>query len=118
VCQKCVKILSSCYCAIKHCSRSLSNYSPEKVEELKNIFAASGWQAYWHKQLETQRQQNQIEYVPSYQAIEIYLRLGEKETALRLLEKSYDERCAAQRFQISISPAPLRTLKILFSFQI
>lgn len=73
-------------------SLSLSNYPPEKIEELKNIFAASGWQAYWRKQLETQSQQNQIEYVPSYQAIEIYLRLGEKETALHLLEKSYYER--------------------------
>jgi hypothetical protein len=73
-------------------SLSLSNYPPGEIEELKNIFAISGWQAYWRKQLETQRQQNQIEYVPSYQEIEIYLRLGENETALRLLEKSYDER--------------------------
>jgi len=50
---------------------------------------------YWRKQLETQRQQNEIEYVPSYQAIEIYLWLGEKETALQLLEKNYDERSDA-----------------------
>jgi DNA-binding winged helix-turn-helix (wHTH) protein/TolB-like protein/Flp pilus assembly protein TadD len=76
-------------------SLSLSNYPPGEIEELKNIFAASGWQAYWRRQLETQRQQNQIEYVPSYHAIEIYLRLGETETALRLLEKSYDERSDA-----------------------
>lgn len=72
-------------------SLGLSNYPPEKIEELKNVFAASGWQAYWRKQLETQRRQNEIEYVPSYRAVEIYLWLGENETALQMLEKNYDE---------------------------
>lgn len=91
-------------------SLSLSNYPPGEIEELKNIFAASGWQAYWRRQLETQRQQNQIEYVPSYQAIEIYLRLGEDETALRLLEKSYDERGDAPLYVRAEPPLdPLRS---------
>jgi len=96
-------------------SLSLSNYPAEKVEELKNIFAASGWPAYWRKQLETQKRQNEIEYVPSYQAIEIYLRLGEKETALRLLEKSYDERCAAPLY-VGAEP-PLDALRNDSRFQ-
>ncbi len=70
----------------------LSGVAPEKVEELKAAFASSGWKGYWRKRLELMKLRSRSEYIAMYDLAEVYLRLGEKEAALRALEMSYDER--------------------------
>ncbi len=69
----------------------LSNFTPQDLVELKSVFDVSGWQNYWRKQLEMQKNRAGFEYLPPYAVAEFYLRCGEKEKAMKLLEKSFDE---------------------------
>jgi TolB-like protein/Tfp pilus assembly protein PilF len=71
---------------------TLSGEQPEmaakKATELKAAYAASGARGYWEKQLEYSKDGN----VSSYGLASIYARLGNKEEALKWLDKAYRER--------------------------
>jgi DNA-binding winged helix-turn-helix (wHTH) protein/TolB-like protein/tetratricopeptide (TPR) repeat protein len=69
----------------------LKNFTPGQMDELRDAFAKSGWQAYWRKQLGMMRDRARTEYVPPYVLAEFYIRLGEMESAFQAIEKSYEE---------------------------
>lgn len=41
----------------------LSNYSPQELTGLKTAFGTSGWQGYWRRELEMQKNTPGLEYV-------------------------------------------------------
>ena len=72
----------------------LANRPEPEIAALRNTFANSGWKAYWTAELKL-LQKAPPGSVPTYVFAEIHLRLGNKEEALRLLEKSFEERSDA-----------------------
>lgn len=67
---------------------------PETIAALKKAYAESGWQGYWRKELEfsEDRIRRKERYVDiAYYMARAFARLGEKDRALHLLEKAYDE---------------------------
>jgi uncharacterized protein HemY len=69
----------------------LRNFTPAQLDELRDAFAKSGWQAYWRKQLGMMQERARTEYVPPYVFAEYYIRLGETDSAFQAIEKSYEE---------------------------
>lgn len=87
----------------------LANKSEQEIAKLRKIFTTSGWRAYWAAELRL-LQKAPPGSVPAYVFAEIYLRLGNKEEALHLLEKSFEERSDAPLL-IGVEPLldPLRS---------
>ena len=71
---------------------AVSGGGPETVAELRAAAEAEGWQGYWRKRLEMEQEVSKQRYVSPYQIASYYVRLGEKQEALRWLEKTYEER--------------------------
>jgi tetratricopeptide (TPR) repeat protein len=63
----------------------------QKLAALRKTFTTSGWQAYWRAELEL-LQKSPPGSVPEYAFTEIYLRIGNRDAALHLLEKSFEDR--------------------------
>lgn len=91
-------------------ARILTGESPRSVlkreDELRGALARRGPRGYWEKLLEVAHDpDNPPEaYTGSYGLAIIYLRLGDKENALRSLEQAYDERQLAMT-EIGVEPA-------------
>ena len=69
-----------------------SNRVQLAVASLAHAFALAGKRAEAEKLLAELRERSGSEYVSSYLIAEIYVALGEKEAAFKLLDKAYDER--------------------------
>lgn len=85
-------------------------HRPEsEVEALQKTFSRSGWRVYWAEKLKL-FQKSPPDSIPTYVFVEIYLRLGDHEKALQLLEKSFEERSDAPLL-IGVEPIldPLRS---------
>jgi Tfp pilus assembly protein PilF len=87
----------------------LANRPEQEIVALRKTFANSGWRAYWTAELKL-LQKAPPGSVPPYVFAEIYLRLGDQETALHFLEKSFEERSDAPLL-IGVEPIldPLRS---------
>jgi Tfp pilus assembly protein PilF len=72
----------------------IANRSEQEIAALRKTFVNSGWHAYWAAELRL-LQKAPPGSVPPYAFAEIYLRLGDREAALRFLEKSFEERSDA-----------------------
>lgn len=81
----------------------LKDFTPVQLDELRDVFAKSGWQAYWRKQLSMMQDRARTEYVPPYVLAEFYMRLGDTESAFRAIEKSYQEHGDAP-LQVRVEP--------------
>jgi hypothetical protein len=68
------------------------------LERYRSAYAAGGWQGFWRAY-----RQALAPRVPPFQYAEILMRLGEREEALRQLERAYDER-SAYLPQLATSP--------------
>jgi serine/threonine-protein kinase len=73
-------------------SLSVSGVSPERVEVVKKVYAASGWRGYWQRILDSMKERAARQYVEPYRFVEVYARLGDTKQALSWLEKAYQER--------------------------
>jgi tetratricopeptide (TPR) repeat protein len=69
-----------------------SNRVQLAVASLAHAFALDGKQAEAEKLLAELKERSGSEYVSSYLIAEIYVALGEKEAAIKLLDQAYDER--------------------------
>jgi tetratricopeptide (TPR) repeat protein len=69
----------------------LAKTSEDEIAALRRRFTRSGWHAYWSRRLEL-LQMEPAGSVPAYVFAETYLRLGNREEALRYLEKSFEDR--------------------------
>jgi TolB-like protein/DNA-binding winged helix-turn-helix (wHTH) protein/Tfp pilus assembly protein PilF len=69
---------------------SLVRVDPAMIALRKNAYTTLGWRGYWQKELELLLRRPQPG--AQYQLVRIYMRLGQKEQALRLLEEAYKER--------------------------
>jgi hypothetical protein len=76
--------------------REVSGASPEELRSLRGAYAASGWKGFWRKALDLDEQKKQG--VDTSWLAEIYARLGEKDQAFALLEKSYEQRLTRLKF--------------------
>jgi tetratricopeptide (TPR) repeat protein len=87
----------------------LAKRSERNIMELRNIFRTSGWRAYWSAELKL-LQKAPPGSVPTYALSEIHLRIGDREAALHLLERSYEERSDAPLL-VGVEPLldPLRS---------
>lgn len=81
----------------------LKNFTAGQLDELQKAFTASGWQAYWRKELGMMQDRARTEYVPPYVLAEFYIRLGEMESAFQAIEKSYEEHGDAA-LQVLVEP--------------
>ena len=79
-------------CVTEHLQlESRGGTSPEKINALKQAYAATGWKGFWRKKLEQMLEESDRK--PGFQkdlAI-VYARLGEKDRALACLNKAYEE---------------------------
>jgi serine/threonine-protein kinase len=64
----------------------------KNLAQLKEAIASSGAQGYWRRTLENYKQTAASKYVPPVLVAEACLRVGDKECALKWLEKGFDER--------------------------
>jgi tetratricopeptide (TPR) repeat protein len=82
----------------------------EEITALRKTFRVSGWQAYWAKELDLFQKESPSGSVPEYVFAETYLRLGNRDTALNFLEKSFEDRGDAPLL-IGVEPLldPLRS---------
>ncbi len=71
---------------------SLRGIGTEDIETLRAAYKKSGWRGYWVKQIEIKKKRSKQKYVGSYDFAEMYIRVGDKETAFEWLEKAYLER--------------------------
>jgi tetratricopeptide (TPR) repeat protein len=87
----------------------LAHRSEPEIAALQKTFSSSGWRAYWAEELKL-FQRSPPDSVPTYVFVEIYLRLGDHQKALQLLEKSFEERSDAPLL-IGVEPIldPLRS---------
>jgi eukaryotic-like serine/threonine-protein kinase len=82
----------------------------EKAQSLRGGFAEAGCPGAARRSLERQRERAKHEYVAATSFADDYLRLGDKEEALKYLEKGYQER-GGQMVYLSVDPLydPLRS---------
>ena len=73
-------------------SIELKGGSAVEQDALKEAYTKFGVKGYWEKRLEMLQKPEQIPAVRLYSLVEIYVRLGDKEKAFALLEKSLQER--------------------------
>jgi TolB-like protein len=57
--------------------------------KLRKVFQSSGWRGFWEQHVSFLKKRRTKEYIPASAIAHDYLRLGEKEEALRWLEKAY-----------------------------
>ena len=88
----------------------IAKRSEQEIAMLRKTFAASGWKAYWAKELELFQKESPTGSVPEYVFAETYLRLGNRDAALHHLEKSFEDRGDAPLL-IGVEPLldPLRS---------
>jgi Tfp pilus assembly protein PilF len=81
-----------------------------KLRRLQKVFERYGWRAYWHDELAMLEEESPEKSVSNYVIAELCVRSGDYERALKLLEKSFDERNDAP-LVIGIEPLmdPLRS---------
>jgi TolB-like protein/DNA-binding winged helix-turn-helix (wHTH) protein/Flp pilus assembly protein TadD len=77
---------------------------PEVVAELKKAYAESGWKGYLRKTLDLVSEQAKERYVDPDDIASLYARLGDKEQALKWLEKACDAR-AVYTWTLRVDPA-------------
>jgi TolB-like protein/DNA-binding winged helix-turn-helix (wHTH) protein/Tfp pilus assembly protein PilF len=68
---------------------TLSGASPDWIKSLRRAYQAGGWKGYWQQSLDRDLKQANREYVSSYNLAGDYALLGDKDQALRYLEKAY-----------------------------
>jgi len=71
---------------------SLSGKGPEQVRALENAAKAEGVRGYWKMQLEQLRERSKQTRVPPLDFASLYVRLGEKNAAMKMLEAAYQQR--------------------------
>jgi DNA-binding winged helix-turn-helix (wHTH) protein/TolB-like protein len=79
-----------------------SPYGDESAEALKGAYVELGWKGYWQKELDLAKSAQQR---PSLRdlIVRIYMRLGQKDKAMELLEELYDERSFAM-VELKVEP--------------
>jgi tetratricopeptide (TPR) repeat protein len=73
-------------------ARNLEAHSPFPVAELAHAYAISGRRSEAEQYLKELKDWSQRTYVPQYHFADIYAGLGDREQALKSLEKSYEDR--------------------------
>jgi hypothetical protein len=68
-------------------------FKPETIEARKKAYAEAGWKGYWRKELEMTEEwgRQKGNYVTPYSFARTCARLGEKDRALKWLERAYAE---------------------------
>ena len=72
--------------------RTVAGEPPEKIAELEEIYARSGWRGYLEKKLEGLKEAAKQRYVNASDFASIYASLGDKDQAFAWLEKACQER--------------------------
>lgn len=69
-----------------------SGKSAEQVRALENVAKTEGVRGYWRKQLEQLQERSKQAQVPPLDFATLYARLGEKDSAMKMLEAAYRQR--------------------------
>ena len=85
-------------------SIELEGGTKAEQDALKEAYIKFGAKGYWQKRLELLQKQEQIRAIQFYRMVEIYARLGDKDKAFALLEKSYQQR-EYSIINIKVSPS-------------
>ena len=66
--------------------------SPEKVAQLKGVYAKSGWVGFLRARINDWLERSKKEFVRPFTMASLYARLGQKDEAFAWLEKGYEGR--------------------------
>ena len=69
-----------------------SGMNAENIAALRQAYAVEGWQGYWRKRLDLAKIEARLKPSPTHALANLYARVGEKEHALQLLERAYQDR--------------------------
>jgi serine/threonine-protein kinase len=73
-------------------SQGISIIPPEKIQQLKDVYAKSGWRAYLQMSIDLLIPDSQRTLFPPFAIATFYARLGNNDEAMKWLEKGYEER--------------------------
>ena len=73
-------------------SQGISILPPETVQQLKDVYARSGWKAYLQMSIDLLMHDSQQTVFPPFVIASFYARLGNNDEAMKALEKGYEER--------------------------
>jgi DNA-binding winged helix-turn-helix (wHTH) protein/TolB-like protein len=71
---------------------SLIGIEPEKIASLKDAYARAGWRGFWQKERDQTLARSGQSYISPYLLARVHARLGEKDQAVEMLEKAYEQR--------------------------
>jgi TolB-like protein/Tfp pilus assembly protein PilF len=71
---------------------SLLGTSAERIDALKNAYAAGGWKSVWRKEVEFALEDAESRYITSLPMALLYTKTGDRNRALESLQRAYEER--------------------------
>lgn len=78
--------------AVRHRGMAAARVPPAEVAAREATYKSDGWQGYWRRELKIMEERARQKYVMPYLFARIYARMGDREGALRWLDKAYAER--------------------------
>ncbi len=107
-------LLGDCYLQESQFDKAIAEYQktldPSKgkadlsLSDLACAYAKSGRREEAVRILNDYKELSKNQYIPAYSMVQIYLALGENDEALRLLEKTYDERDYPRLLGLKVNP--------------
>ena len=78
--------------AVRHRGMADARVPAAEIAEREATYKSVGWQGYWRREITIMEARAQQTYVMPYLFARVYARIGDRESALRWLEKAYAER--------------------------